>query len=144
MKTKPSIEIALHEKAPSPPEVPDLSGDYAVTSRPHVDLEAFTYTREELEEAVRNSPPLSPRRRGRVAGVGRVGPAFDTLEMEIRWESRFDRNLRLAQGAGGEEFARRFAAASRAFQDEAPMFDVRFQSRYGGVTRPSIRSILIP
>lgn len=142
MKTKPNLEITLHEKAPDLPKSPDLSADYAITSRPHVDLEAFAYTREEIEEAARNSIPLYPRRRARVAGVGRVGPAFDTLEIEIRWESRFDRNLRLAQGAGGEEFARRFAAASKAFQDEPTRFQIH--SRYGGVTRPPIRSILIP
>jgi hypothetical protein len=143
MKTKPSIEITLHDREPELPEVPDMSGDYAISTRPHLDLEAFSYTREELEEAVRNSTPLDPRRRrAHVAGVGKVGPAFDTLEIEVRWETGFERNLRLAQGAGGEGFARRFAAASKAFQEEDPPFRIPFDWRLGGrVARPPIHSI---
>ena len=140
MKTKPNLEITLHRREPELPEVPDMAADYTITARPYA---AHSYTREEIEEAARKSILLDPRRRrAHVAFVGRVGPAFDSLVIEVCRESAFDWNLRLAQGAGGKEFARRFAAASKAFQEEDPPFRITAGWRLGGrVQPPPVHSI---
>ena len=57
-----------------------------------------------------------------------------SLVVEVTFERDSGRLLRSALGNGGDEFARLFAASSRAWQRENPAH-VPVVARYGGTTR---------